>query len=252
MHARKTVRQKNNRRLLAMMPVRNEARRYLIKVLNHLAEYVDGIVILDDASDDETPTICRHHPAVINYRRLGEPVFLKDESALRRLLWEMTAELEPAWILALDADEIIEKRAKTELPALMNGSGYDLVRFPVYHLWGKPSCYRADKMWHPVLSRTACLFRYKKELVYNWPHRELHCGRFPREAYERPAVLSPLRLFHLGYLTAEDRIERFRRYRERDPEGKFCPLEHYRSLTDHRPRLRRRTGSIPEVNHETG
>src|SRR5690554_744333 len=241
-----------NRRLLAMMPVRNEARRYLRVVFDHLAEYVDGIVVLDDASTDETFVFCRKYPAVTSYRRLSEPLFQKNESALRRLLWEMTVELNPEWILALDADEFFEPRAKQELPALIQGNGYNLVRFPVYHFWGGFTHYRVDKMWNPFYSRAACLARYNKSIIYYWPQRELHCGRFPREVYGQPVLLSSLRLFHLGYAAVKDREERYRRYRQLDPGGKFCPLEHYHSLADPHPRLLPWAGKKLEVRHETG
>ncbi len=243
---------KFNCRLLAMMPVRNEAGRYLGFVFDHLAEYVDGIVVLDDASTDETPLLCKKHPAVIRYERLPEPLFPKDESALRRQLWDMTVELNPGWILALDADEFFEPRAKKELPALIRGDGYDLVRFPVYHFWGGFTHYRVDKMWNPFASRTACLARYRKNLVYHWPRRQLHCGRFPREVYGQPFFQSSLRLIHLGYAAAKDREERFRRYWQLDPEGKFCPYEHYLSLADPSPRLRPWAGKKLEVRHEKG
>ena len=47
--------------LLAMMAVRNEANRFTagFRPAQHLA---DGIVILDDASTDHTPELCRAHP----------------------------------------------------------------------------------------------------------------------------------------------------------------------------------------------
>ncbi|MGB9826230.1 MAG: glycosyltransferase, partial [Desulfofundulus sp.] len=43
---------------LAML-VRNEAGRYLERVLKHAAQYVDEAVILDDASEDNTVEICK-------------------------------------------------------------------------------------------------------------------------------------------------------------------------------------------------
>ena len=46
-------------RWLAMMAVRNEAGRFLRPVLDRLGTLVDGIVILDDASTDDTPALCR-------------------------------------------------------------------------------------------------------------------------------------------------------------------------------------------------
>ncbi|HBL36074.1 MAG TPA: family 2 glycosyl transferase, partial [Firmicutes bacterium] len=76
--------------LLAMMAVRNEAERYLKPVLDRLSNYVDGIVILDDASTDGTPDLCRAHPKVIRFERLTTPLFAQNEAALRSKLWDLT------------------------------------------------------------------------------------------------------------------------------------------------------------------
>lgn len=233
--------------LLAMMVVRNEANRYLRPVLERLGRLVDGIVILDDASTDETPGLCRAHPKVIRFRQLNSSLFSRNEAALRSLLWEMTVELEPAWILALDADELLEEKAKTALPALTAQEEYELITFPVYHFWGDLRHYRVDRLWHPVLARTACLFRYRKNRSYHWAPRRLHCGRLPVEAYHAPRFHAPLRLLHLGYASPQARSEKYHRYLSLDPRGRFCPLTHYQSIMARQPRLRRWTGEDLEV-----
>ena len=61
--------------LLAMLVVRNEADRFLQPVLDRLSILVDGIVILDDASTDHTPALCRAHPRVVRFERLSAPLF---------------------------------------------------------------------------------------------------------------------------------------------------------------------------------
>lgn len=216
--------------LLAMLPVRNEARRYLEPVLNRLAKHVDGIVILDDASTDETPDICRSNPRVIEYRRLPEPLFNTNEAELRRILWEMTVRHNPAWICALDADEVFESGIGAELPRLTGRDRYDLIYFPVYHFWGSLSYYRVDGLWDPVLMKTPCLCRYRKNNNYHWPDRKLHCGRFPLECYRSPGLVSKIRLLHLGYVNQAEHQAKLQRYLALDPEGKYCPIAHYRSI----------------------
>lgn len=218
------------RPLLAMLPVHNEARRYLKAVLNRLSEFVHGIVILDDTSTDETPEICLNHPKVIGYRRLDQPLFCSDEAALRRILWEMTIKLEPEWICALDADEIFESRIIKELPDLTNQTRYDLIFFPVYHFWGDLTHYRSDGFWNPNLSKAPCLHRIREKFDFHWPNRKLHCGRFPVECFQRPCMISTVRLFHLGYVNEAEHLIKYRRYQTLDPKGEFCPSAHYHSI----------------------
>lgn len=235
--------------LLAMLPVRNEAGRYLATVLTCLSEYVDGIVILDDASTDETPAICQRFKKVIRFHHLTEPLFWKNESKLRQLLWEMTVEFDPAWILAIDADEVFESRICRELPLITRQEHYDLFYFPVYHFWGSLDYYRVDGLWDPLFSKMGCLYRYRKELTYHWSDRKLHCSRFPLEAKAQPATLSSVRLLHLGYLQKKDHHPKFKRYLAADPNGDYCPIHHYHSIISEPCRLKKWRGEKVRYCH---
>jgi len=221
----------------AMMPVRNEAGRFLPLVLKRLSQLVAGIVILDDASDDATPDLCKNEPAVIKYHRLPSPLFMTNESNFRQMLWDMTVQLKPDWIMAVDADEIFENTIHQELPLLLKTDA-DLVRFPIIHFWGDLCHYRVDGWWNPIYTKTACLYRYRPGLTYHWSNRRLHCGRFPIEAYMAPATTSRTRLLHLGYARKEEHPLKLRRYLENDPNGRFCPVSHYNSIVASRPKLR--------------
>jgi|SRR5690554_77073 len=236
--------QTTNPFLLAMIPVRNEAKRYLSTVLKNISSLVSGIVILDDASTDDTPTLCRSHPRVIRYHRLAKPLFLRDEAAFRSMLWGMTMELNPTWVLALDADEYPESKLKKEF---IEKTAKSLIRLPVCHFWGSLEHYRIDGMWNPLLYPTACLFRPKKDRVYHWAQRRLHCGRFPVEAYENPSVTTKVRLLHFGYADRGEHWGKYDRYIQADPEGVFCPQEHYASILDPHPVLKKWTGERLEV-----
>ena len=233
--------------LLAMMAVRNEANRFLQPVLDRLSTLADGIVILDDASTDHTPELCRAHPQVIRFERLSTPLFPHNEAQLREKLWQLTVELNPDWILAVDADEIFETRNGREISAFLQQTQYELITFPVYHFWGDFRHYRVDRWWHPACGRTACLHRYQKNRTYHWAPRTLHCGRFPQEAYRMPRFDSAIPLLHLGYAHQWEHQEKYRRYLHLDPQGEFCPLVHYRSIINSRPELRRWRGEDVEA-----
>lgn len=83
------VRKSSGNKLTAMMVVRNEAGRYLRQVLEDLSEWVDEIVILDDASDDDTPSICTGCHKVVRFERNSLPMFINHEGKLRARLWTM-------------------------------------------------------------------------------------------------------------------------------------------------------------------
>jgi len=72
----KLQRKEHDNKLTAMMQVRNEADRYLREVLNDLSEYVDEIVIVDDASTDDTVRVCRSYAKVVSLERYNGAIKL--------------------------------------------------------------------------------------------------------------------------------------------------------------------------------
>ncbi|MEW6524357.1 MAG: glycosyltransferase [Bacillota bacterium] len=203
--------------LVAMMPVHNEASRYLGQVLESLEAYVDRIVVLDDASTDETPSLCRSYARVV-YHRQPERTFPVDESRLRSRLWELTVALEPRWILAIDADEMFEDRAQHELRFLLDRAEFSAVDFRVFDFWDEDHV-RVDGGWNPWTKEFRMLVAYNPRFDSCWKPGLLHCGRFPRSYYGPvPAYFSDLRLKHLGWMRPEDRLFKHAFYQERLPD----------------------------------
>lgn len=204
---------KRKSRLTAMLPVRNEAGRYLEQVLRELSEYVDHIVVLDDASTDATPDICHSFPKAIVHRNKA-PEFVENESRFRARLWELTVETDPDWILAIDADEVFEERMKDEIDVLIEQDEYDAVEFRLFDFWNGTSHVRVDGGWNPWPKRVRMLVRYDPDRTYTWPDRRLHCGRIPLEL-RGPLIVyqSDLRVMHFGWARPEDVRRKYDRYR---------------------------------------
>lgn len=219
------------------MIVRNEANRYLRKVLEHAAAYIDEAIIIDDASEDNTVQICRKVfkdiPVKIVKR---EHSLFSTEYKLRQQQWDETVKRNPDWILILDADEMFENRAIEEIPLLTKQSEYDVFYFRLYDFWSE-NHYREDSLWKAHLTYRPLLVRYCPGFNYRWQERPLHCGRFPSNVIELRGALSQLRVKHLGWAKLVDREAKYKRYMELDPEGKYGVLEQYRSILDPAPNL---------------
>jgi glycosyltransferase involved in cell wall biosynthesis len=221
---------------LAML-VRNEAGRFLEPVLAQARQYVERVVIVDDASEDPTVSICQKALAGIPLSLVSNPApAFHNEIILRRQLWSMAIATQPQWILILDADELFEERAVTELPRLLNDASVDVYTFRLFDFWNETH-YREDRYWQAHRTYRPFLVRYRPDFDYQWQETPQHCGRFPRNILELRVAANPLRIKHLGWSRPADRVAKFRRYRELDPEGRYGVLEQYRSILAPRPHL---------------
>lgn len=230
------VKKRGNRITLSML-VRNEADRYLTRVLKHVRPYIDEAVILDDPSDDNTVEVCKLLLKDIPHRIVSnpEPGF-HNEISLRKQQWELTVETEPAWILVLDADEIFEDRAQQELRKLVQQEEYDYFAFRLYDFWDEEH-YREDLYWQAHKRYWPLLIRYRPDFPYEWRETPQHCGRIPWNIIFLPGALSDLRIKHYGWANPRDRELKYKRYMLLDPDGRYGNIGQYRSILDSNPRL---------------
>lgn len=224
-------------KLVAMMIVRNEANRYLRMCLDDLIQYTNEIVILDDGSTDHTPNICASYRKVRLIRN-PDSRFWNNESALRQQCWNETIARLPEWILAIDADEMVEDRMKSAVQHLMMQKEYSQIAFQLVEFWGSRTHYRADKLWNPQNRWVVNMIKYHPGYPYRWQETPLHCGRLPCNLPGK-VLRSGLRWKHYGYANQNEHRQKFEAYISHDPEGRYCPLSHYLSIMDTNPELRR-------------
>ena len=219
------------------MVVRNEEHRYLQRVLEAAREYIDEAVIIDDASTDRTAQICQE------VLRCCPLHFVKNsvskfgcEVSLRKQQWEETVRTQPDWILNIDADEIFEKKFKHAVESLVASPNADAYCFRLYDFWNETH-YRSDRYWcaHQYY-KWMFLIRYNPAKTPVWSNFAQHCGRFPSLPFASPQK-STLRVKHLGWARAEDRQNKYERYKKLDPDAKYGWKEQYESILDPDPNL---------------
>lgn len=231
--------------LYGIMLVRNESGRYLEKVLEQMRTVCDKIIVLDDASTDDTVEICLRY---ISECREGFKIHISeqslwetDELRQRKLLWDMACDCakQGDWILCLDADETIANI--DQLPRMIaiveaTSNRYDSIAFPLYDMWDETH-YRDDELWNAHSRPWVMCVRYDPDREYIWRETPLHCGRFPLNAAEYAAITN-LKIQHWGWSRENDRIEKYNRYMRSDPEGKSGSLFQYASILDKDPVLK--------------
>ncbi len=193
---------------------------------------MDGVVALDDGSTDGSGELAAGQPAVLELiRKPRRSPHTWDEPENRRLLVEAAGRHAPDWLVAVDADERLERafreRARAEI-ARAERDGIPALSVHFRELWGSPDTFRADGIWGT--KRFARFFKYRADaeldpraLHGHWaPLNSRVGGGFPP---------GDLIVYHLRMVDAEARRERRERYEKLDPENRFQKVG-YAYLTD--------------------
>lgn len=97
-------------KIIGIMRERNEE-LLLQDSLDHLAQFVDAIVVFDDASTDRSVEIAKAHPAVVEVvvnRKWRSSNRVWEETSNRQKLFSRAKRYDPEWFFYCDADERFE------------------------------------------------------------------------------------------------------------------------------------------------
>jgi glycosyltransferase involved in cell wall biosynthesis len=182
--------------------------------------FADAVVALDDGSTDATAEVLAAHPLtrVLIRNPLRATSAGWDDAANRQRLVEACAELEPNWLLQLDADERLPVddawalRRTLDRRALDPAAGYLLQVLRMVE--GEAGCDREhfddDHLW------VGRLFAWRPGI--RLPADRLHLVPLPVDIPQERRVRTTLRICHYGSSTAARRRARRDKYLEADPD----------------------------------
>jgi hypothetical protein len=199
-----------------LLPVRNGA-AHLDGWLESVERFADVVVALDDGSTDDTRARLEASPLVA--RLLTNPVRPSyrgwDDAANRSRLLAAAGELDPEWIMFLDADERLPSDEADALRSfVLDGADpEDAYWFRIYRMVDDEEHYDLKAIW------VGRLFAYRPGL--RLPTESLHLVPLPSSIPRHRWRPTTIRIQHLGDLTEGHRQARFDKYLEVDPEGLF-------------------------------
>ena len=216
-------RRRRRRCLFALVAFRDEM-RFLPGLIENLSPHVDGIVALDDQSEDDSAEFMASQPLVVELLRIppGAQGELED-GRNHRALTEASWKHDPDWLLGIDADERVERdfrsRAEGEIDRA-ESLGHDALWVHFRELWDEPDHFRSDGLWGG--KRKACLFRARRD--HRFDDRRVHAIWASMPIPDGDWPQADLNLYHLRMLDQRDRPERVARYRRIDPANVWQPI----------------------------
>lgn len=235
------------RPLLAVLtPVRN-APHLLDAWLDAADRHADLVAVLDDGSTDDTAERVAGDPRIdVRAARPRRDTYAGwDDAACRQQLLDAVGELEPRWVLFLDADERLDPADWQALREALAAGELDpaaVFQLRVCRMIGDEQHYDKADLW--------------VDRLFAWaPGLRLPAGRLhaPPAPAGRPRVRTTLRIKHLASLTAADRAARHAKYEQADPQREH--QADYGALLDEPGALRRfasRPAALPVVAVDGG
>ena len=172
--------------IVCSMRIKNVS-RWIADSLAETSRIADHIVILDDGSTDQTPELCSQFPKVRYYRQIRP---LSDQVRDKNKLLKYTLALKPDWVLALDGDEVFEKRAAQEIMKEINSLNplqpeYSIFRIRLLYFWNDEQHYRDEDskwghFWKDALWTTTGQDLNNIHFVPSGFAGNHHCGRIPK------------------------------------------------------------------------
>ena len=202
--------------IVALLPVRN-AEADLAGYFASIERVCDAVVALDDGSSDRTAEILAAHPLVKVLLRNPPrgPHERWDDSANRNRLLRAAEDLQPEWIISVDADERFDERDAIDLRRFLltdalPGCAYGMRHVP---MWDDGRTFEPNYDW---------IYRiFSYEPGQRFSAARLHFAPVPTSIPRTFWIETTLRLQHLGEATPQRRLTRFLKYLEADPDRRY-------------------------------
>lgn len=216
--------------LVTALLVKDEADKYLERVLTRCLQFSDKVLVLDDGSTDGSDRMAWRLGCEVR-RRTGAGMW-GNEAPARAELWDWGAEeAGDGWLLVCDADMELHGDPRP----LTLSRQHTAWAFVLYDMWS-PKEYRKDSFWQGHRHPRPWMFKPSamRSEAPIWPARGLHTGHAPLNFRYDTGILDNRQLYwvHLAYSTPELRAQKYQQYLAKQDQLSDFELAHAASILD--------------------
>lgn len=236
--------------LIAIMCVRNEE-YHLPTFLDHIRDYVDGFVALDDGSTDDTIKILENEPKMLKIIKNKVTNKLDwDEAENRKKLiketYKVSKDKNNTWVICCDPDERFEKRFLKKMKSYCNPDTKKVYGVHFREIHNKYNTYRCDGLWDK--KEKYILFPLKKNMKFDKVYTYRHHIHWFYDDLIGCQEMTKYNLYHLKMLKVEERKKRAELYNKLDPDKKIQPIG-YDYLFDNEGMKLKRIGLLSKYDY---
>jgi hypothetical protein len=196
--------------LVSAILAKNEADRFLSRVIRRCQEFSDKVLLLDDGSSDETTDVATSLGCEVRVRKNAG--MWGNESPARAELWNWAAEyVGDGWALVTDADQLLVGDPRPYCESWLANTW----SFPLFDCWNQEDLHRVDGYWQGYRYPRPWLFcpsRVPDGWTAEWTGRGIHAGHAPVNWPMNQGFANELYWLHLGWMKPEDRTMKYQRY----------------------------------------
>jgi glycosyltransferase involved in cell wall biosynthesis len=220
--------------LISALLVKNEADRYLERVLRRCLEFSDKVLVLDDRSTDRSAQLATDLGCLVKGRSILAGDAWGKEAPARAELWDWASqEAGDGWMLIVDADMLLQGNPRD----LIDTWEVQAWAFVLWDCWDGEHQARVDGAWqHGPVTPRPWLFRPSRcvQGLAQWNNRGLHCGHAPVNLSGIVGIAPPALYYykHLAYCKVDDRIAKHRQYLSHAAQLSPFERQHAASIAD--------------------
>ena len=204
-------------KIICICQIYNELEKGNLKrFIKYVKPFIDEFVFYDDGSiDGSYEYISNHTPHVI---RGNENDFI-NEKAHKQLMLERALQLNPDFILWLDADEVLTANAKTRLQELCRyceEKNLDGIRLQEVNIWRSHSWKRVDSGYNS--GQFVRLWRVTPDLKYECLEPGLHQKPYP-SSITKIQTIWDLKVLHYGFSSKKRLAYKYLTYKAHGQRG---------------------------------